>query len=242
MIGRKLQDNEYVILFSQSCSVVSQRGKPTKVEFISARTQAEYNARSPTARGKDVHKLEAAVTGLNDVQCLVCDIDDRYSVGRSMLAVTSPTTALTVESPREIASWLARYYTRIALPDALVLLLREHVFKSLEKWLRKKIEAKLVHDSISQILIRWKPDEEAETYEVEFILLTDEDAIIEDFDTKFREEVIKACPKQLAIKVLDCQLRAATTLQDLDGYHRLTEYDYFTNLGEWDRLELPEKV
>jgi hypothetical protein len=114
--------SEFLIITTQSCSVVSQRFENDPfVEAMAARKLPEYKEKSHEATGKNQRKLHLKLMKSREgFLALECDMNRRSFFDRKKLLSLVPIFDLSIgeHGSKKLATWIARYYTRIALPKA----------------------------------------------------------------------------------------------------------------------------
>jgi len=116
------RDHEMLVVCTQSCTVVSERIETDpNIEFLVAEPVKKYNPRSAEATGKNLRRFHLSISGVPNTEALACDINRRFFVHRKACLRHPPDVNVGIleESVRNFAGWIARYYTRIALPDEL---------------------------------------------------------------------------------------------------------------------------
>jgi hypothetical protein len=144
------------------------------------------------------------------------------------------------EGVRNLAGWIARYYTRIALPNKLVARAKAKngLFEIIQKALHtKNSNGEEVSTAVDKIGIHWSPDSDLQDdfYQVAILFLcTDADA-----DDQLHSLLIDPLSPFThddghdGIKlVYDTTIRSTTFISAFDGYKRLTEWDYLSNLAD----------
>lgn len=235
------RDDAYLVVCTQACTLVSSNlDKDPHVELVVATPVSAYSPKSEQATGKQVRMHHLAVAG-ESFQALEVDINARFTLPRdSLLGLAPDGPQASDDACRAFAGWLGRYYTRIALPNELVIRLKGAVFDPLLKFLRQSPQGDgpKNHEGVHSIYVRWEPMTELPTgdpYDVDFLILCDDPLVAEALETKLGG--IGLSPGERVDKNdlrVNCsvQARGETVLTDLDGSTRLTEWDYLTGLGE----------
>lgn len=230
-----------LIVCTQACSLVSDSLKKDPwVELAVVVPVATYSLKSGEATGKNARRYHLPVLGAA-FQAVEIDINARFAVRRESLLHFTPSRAKAAEEAcRAFAGWIGRYYTRIALPNALVARLGGAVFEPLEKFLKKspKGGGPKHYEGVHSIYVRWEPSTELtpdESYDVDFLILHDEGGAADALERHLSE--IGLDPEGGVEKpglTVSCsvQARRETVLTDLDGYTRLSEWDHLTGLDE----------
>jgi hypothetical protein len=234
-----IDENIFFVVCTQSCTVVSSdlRRDPF-VEIAEGRPLPTFQAKGYEARGRDVTKFHLPVDGA-DFKALEINVNSRRLVKRELLIATQH-EGFTVSnrSRRDFAAWIARYYTRIALPTELVRRLRTTILKKLGQFLTAKTgsppEAR--HDGIASIWIRFQPDTELVNgiaYHVELLIICDEPEIAEKYD----RELLQLYGDQ-AVTIDDIEFSFGvnsldeTRLSDLNEWQRFTDWDHLSGMDK----------
>jgi len=76
------------------------------------------------------------------VEALECDINRRFFAPRTLCLTSAPEAGITVseDDARNLAGWISRHYTRVALPNELVIRARHEkgLFEIIRSALRSK--------------------------------------------------------------------------------------------------------
>jgi hypothetical protein len=240
-VGDMGAEGEYWVLCTQSCTVVSPcLIRDPLVEIAKARPLAKYSAKSGEARGRNVRKFHLPV-GDASFEALEININSRRFINRETLLRISPASfSVTDGARRNFAGWIARYYTRIALPNELVKRLNVTILGKLEPFLKGKLDdgsAAVRHEEIASMWIKFTPDAElsqGNDYDVELMMLCDDPKTAEVMDKALESEVFES--RTLTLDGVGLSFEVMPTnemlLSDLNGWHRFTEWDYFSGMGE----------
>ena len=235
------RDREVLVVCTQSCTVVSPNiAANPLIEYLVAKPVERYHPNSDQAKGKNSHCFHLPVSGLPNAEALGCDINRRFFADRKECITHAPDNRITPseEGVRNLAGWIARYYTRIALPDELVTRAKKGLFEIIQKALRtRNLSGEKMSDAVDKIYIAWSPnsDLQGSKYQVGIqFLCRDADAAfelgssligpLEPFTENNGNDGIKL--------VYDAVDKTNTLISALDGYKRLTEWDYLSNLGD----------
>ncbi len=233
-VPQGFERGQRLIVLTQSCTVVSVRWDvDPHVEIAAVDPVAAFKERSPEARGKNLRKLHVPLVGCEHA-ALAVDLNSRKLVDRSLLLGFRPDGVQPGASEgRRIGGWISRYYSRIALPNALVVALRESVLKGLETALKAKYRDGTLHDAISNIYIEWSPDDESGgPYEVSLLFMAaDEDAA--DFAGNLLSGLLPESTPRLTV-THDALSAGNTFVADMEGRIRFTEFDYLSDLVDED--------
>jgi hypothetical protein len=235
------RDCEMLVVCTQSCTVVSKRiGADPYIEFLVAKPAKKYNPRSDEATGKNLRRFHLPILDIHNTEALACDINRRFFVDRRVCLVHSPDTRAKVseKSARDLAGWISRYYTRIALPDELVRRAKKGLFAHIQNALeRKSPSGEKLSNGIDRIYISWSPESELQDgpYSVHILFLCADanaeiqlnsllDVPLDPFTQDGGHDGIKL--------EYEIKFKTETFVSELDGYKRLTEWDYLSNLGD----------
>jgi hypothetical protein len=237
------RSREVLVVCTQSCTVVSPNFDANPlIEYLVAKPVEKYHPRSNEAKGKNSHCFHLPVPGMTNAEALGCDINRRFFVDRKVCVEHAPEERLvpSEEGVRNLAGWIARYYTRIALPDELVTRakVKNGLFEIIQKALRTKNSSGYeMSTTIDRIGVNWTPDSDMHGgfYDVQILFLcTDADAdaqlnsLLVDPLSPFTDD-----NGHDGIKlVYDTTVRSSTFISAFDGYKRLTEWDYLSNPGD----------
>lgn len=236
-------EHEWLVVCTQSCTVVSRdlTGDP-HIEFLVATPTGHYKANSPEATGKVLRRFHLPVSGLANVPALECDINRRFFASRTLCLAHPPETGITVseDDVRNLAGWISRYYTRVALPNELVIR-AGGLFATIREVLKKKKatsgESERLSASIDKILVRWSPDTELQggLYELDILFLCADEAadllLNSLLEAKLQPFTEEGGHNGIRLKFANA-VKSETFISELDGYTRLSEWDYLSNLGD----------
>lgn len=232
----------WLVVCTQACGVVSPDiVRDPHVEIALAKAITKFSVRSPDATGKNVRRFHMPVTGAA-FAALDVDVNTRFFTPRRALLLFDPDPEVRadVTATRNLAGWLGRHYTRIALPNELVRRLVPSFFRDLGRYLSERSgpdatgEAPRVHDAVSAIFVKWSPDRELrpdEPYDVEVLAICDDPAVSETLDRRAADVGRVEAGGDVTIS-MTVQGRDETALSDIDGWVRLTEWDYLTGMAE----------
>lgn len=241
-LDHRLEHDEFFVLYTQSCTVVSRRfSTDPKVELIVAKLISKYKGKSPEATGKNQRKLHVAYS--DGSAALEFDFNRRFSIDRRLLLDFHPAEGMIIGEigALKLGAWIGRAYTRIALPDALVENMRKKggLIDSLKKALDTPYgeEADPVHFEVPFIYINWQPrNNESENFSLNFQFICNEYGAAEVLDESITLllEKYSEKPEYRGIDFIQwsCKPANETFLTDLDGYERLSEWDYLSNLAD----------
>lgn len=238
-------ENEWLAICSQSCSVCSLNFEQDPfVEVIVGTELTSIDLKTPAARGTSVREIHFPVSGFGSAEGLSFKIARRAFIPRRLLLTEKlDTRNALIPQLRQFQGWLARYYTRIALPDELVVRLRstKGVKETIKKALKKKLSDQKtpVHNDVLSFHITWSPDNEilgTESYEITILIACRSNEAQELLDRELsslvsgkheypiKDGIIYDAP---TVKLYD-----DITLADIDGTSVFTEWDDLSDLDE----------
>ncbi len=236
--------NEWLVVCTQSCSVVSDRlGSDPYIEVAVAKPVKRYKPRAQEATGKHTRRFHLPLAGVDGVEAVECDINRRFFVARELFLTFVPDMGIQVaEAVKAFAGWMSRYYTRVALPNTLVDRAKAPggLFDSVKAALDHPFEGDApLADWTAGIYVAWEPDSELDdshsAYLVRLLIVCDGSIA----ETMLGELLCNSLARFEAEGGHDgislqweTKARVATFVTDLDGYHRLSEWDYLTDLGK----------
>lgn len=213
--------DDLVIVISQDCDVVCNSFElEPRVEFLIARVTAERNGN--LFRGKNPRRLQFDLDGrIFEVSC-----SERPSMDRRILAqcAADDGTRLPGNVAGLLPGWVAKRYTRAALPDALVERLRDAA-KAFRRQLKRNGEF------VSALFLLVEPadeiPEEAD-YAIELTILAPDEAIADE-DSGMALKRLEADTDQLLSSVKGVTVREVSLRAE-------SEYSYAELIRsiEWD--------
>lgn len=232
--------NELFVIITQSCSVVSvQFDNDPNIEVMAAKKLPNFNSKSGEATGKDQRELHLEISSKgSNFSAIACDINRRFSFSRELLLkLTLNDQQLLQSEIKKMTVWIARYYTRIALPDELGKKMRLTFLPSIEKILKKKIGAYEIHSEINDIYIQINNESEQEKItSLNLIFMCANQSISSKLDMELNESLMEFCEDSgkdgILINQMDCKSKDQIFVSELDGYERFSDWDRFSILGE----------
>lgn len=233
-------DNAVLVIVSQSCTVVSQVWDKDPVVEIAVAVPNDKpfakQERDPRAVGKNYRTLLIPVE-CGEADCLDIDVYSRFFVRRDLLLKFAPDVATgNADTARRIANWMGRHFTRVALPDRLVKLMKDTVFGPLEKHLNAKFGDGPIHRGVLAIWVKWEPDDEQGPYVIEFLIACENEDSANNLDALLTDTFKTEAPVKIKSDDVRVEMRITgaegTTLADVEGHQRLSFFDHFTNLDE----------
>jgi len=229
----------FLILLTQSCTVVSPNWTANPfVEFaVATRHPQRFNPNAQEARGKNLRKLVVPVEG-DGFDALEIEVNSRFFVRRELLLgrePDGPRSPVGVDLGRRVGGWMGRQYSRAALPNKLVALLKPNLLKRIEKLLGKGEGA--LHETVVGIYAGWEPDDEDGPYTVKFMVVCSDERAVE----AMLDGLTPAIPERDGYLVhveegltvtLDIAPAHTITLAEVERLSRFSEWDFLTDLGE----------
>lgn len=242
-----LGENEYLLVATQTCSLVSHDlDKERLVEVIAAKPLEKYNPRHSRATGAESVFFHLPLSGhlrSRGIEAVECDMGRRAFVARSQLALCTPeTTWCEPANLNAFKGWIANYYTRVALPDALVERLKAKpggIVTQIDAWLKEDLASGRVADGVKSFFISWAPDSEVpkdKAYTISIIVAcSDLDTV--DFLERKLSEIISSRMNALSVEgvmISDCivDVDDNITLAQLSGKFRFGNWESLSNADE----------
>ncbi|MBB2789251.1 UNVERIFIED_ORG: hypothetical protein GGD43_004475 [Rhizobium esperanzae] len=229
-----------VAVVTQSCTVVSRDiAKDPSIEImVVSKDDKAFSAKNLDARGRNMRRLLVPLSSGTDQAGYYIDFNKRRFVPRRDFLEFQPDgPTATDEVCDKIGRWIGSIYSRAALPNNLVQLLRDAgVRDKIEAVLKTKSDGTLLHSQVSVIYADWSPNDEVEKYEIRFIIVCDEDPA----DSVMEEKLVAAFGKpipsvfaddRLSVNI-DIHTETSITLADLRDMRRFSEWDFFSGLEE----------
>jgi hypothetical protein len=182
------------------------------------------------------------VAGIPGAEALQCDINRRFSIPRRWFLKIAPTANVTVSvrDAKNLAGWLSRYYTRLALPNELVSRTRvSGLFEIIEKALKHKIaDGQPLHQFSDGIYIHFEPDGElapTDLYRLSLLFLFSSREAGDQFEIQLADRLEPFAKTDghggIALR-FDNGLTSETFVSQLSAYSRLSEWDYLSGLAD----------
>lgn len=239
---------EWLVICTQSCTVVSPSlENDPAVEVVIGKILGTFNPKSREATGRNVRRFQFPVTGIPGVEAFECNINRRFSFPREKLLQFRPPEGVMVSAKdaKNLAGWISRYYTRIALPDELVRRskIKGGLFDRVRKALNQKMDdGEPVYTAIDGIFIRWEPGAEparlsypSDPYRLDLIFLCERgeaDTLLGESLTRDLEQFTDDAGHDGLEVMFDTRQTSQTFVSELSAYNRLSEWDYFSNLAD----------
>jgi len=246
----QLQSDEWLIVATQTCSIVSDSfDKERLVEVIAARRLEHYNPKHGRAKGNESIYFHLPISGHlagQETVALECDLGRRAFFPRVCLSKIEPQkTWCALADLNAFKGWIANYYTRVALPDQLVKRLRlepSGLVTQITRKLKERLNGCLVADGVKSFYISWRPDEELpedRLYEIELIVACNDAEVAEILEEHIsRITTGSSGPLSIERVLLSdfiVQPIDNITLDQIVGKFRFNEWDTMSSLPK--RLE-----
>ena len=244
MIGGDLglPEGAVLIVLTQACSVVSYPLKrdPLVELIVAIRQPGKFNPRDQQATGANARKLLIELDENGTPVPYLLDIYQRHFAPREKLLGFSPDGPRCSEDDTvRVANWVARYYTRTALPTKMVVLLKEAGFQGkIEAVLKSEFEGAPLHEQVAVIYGRWEPNDETGPYHFSLNIAVRsvwamehmQHALGDAFGVHRHELEIESIKDVLVqIEVVDIE---AVSLKDYEEQRRISEWDLLSGLME----------
>lgn len=238
----KVQQDEWLVVCTQSCSVCSENfTDEALVELLAATPLPKYKPTDGTARGKIGHTFHLPVGGIG-AEALVCHMGRRAFMRRRLLADFRPhPTWLADGVLNAFKGWIANYYMRIALPDVLVTRLKAPggIRETISAAINKEIDGTKIGDGVDSFYLYWDPDFDVKPdglYSISLLAVCDSDDVKEALEQEISSLIGRRSAPLNIEGVLIGSLKVETsdnvTLGNLKGMSRFNEWDNFSELGE----------
>lgn len=168
---------EWLIICTQTCSICGPASKTEpRVEVIVGTPLAQYDPESQAALGKKVTTLHLKSEEGADFVGVSLDMSRRAFIPREiLLSATSAKFPIRISTLSAFQGWMARYYSRIAMPDALVKRIRANNRNGIQRQVLRLLNEYLpsdnalgrypVHTEVSRFYVGWSPEEELPGHE-----------------------------------------------------------------------------
>lgn len=234
--------DDWLVVCTQSCSVVNPRFRvDTVVEWI---VGTPVTAIVPEkARGKNARLFHLPVTGLPGAVAIECNVNRRFFQDRLVLKDLVPAAgvALADGAARLFAGWLSRYYSRVALPNELDrrAKLKKGFFPKIKSLLDNSAPSgqKTFREAVHSIYVKWTPDEELvddKAYCITLFFLCYDERDADELDERLKGSLADFFKGEhgLVVNAVTAKPIDQIFVADLDSYHRLSEWDYLSDLGD----------
>lgn len=230
--GDPLGDYDIVIVISQSCDVVhgSFEVEPL-VEVLIGRTIPEDQVDGNFTWGKNPRTIDFEAEVCGKTRWYRCRISEKSTLGRRVLTRSFPSEALPQPTCGVLARWVAKRYTRAALPDA---------FNERVRRMDERIKRLMVRDGklITHVYLSLDTEEELPPNRPYRVIMraTALPEVLEDRELTGKLSAAVLGLKSLlnecdGVEVLDAELESEVeiTLHDLSsGQLRRWDYDYLS--------------
>lgn len=235
---------DMLLVATQTCPLVGKGAEPT-FEVAAVSIVERFDPEAPEAKGKITRFLQLPLDGTPEGRGIRLDISRRAMLPSELLqGMQSVQPQVSDGALRTFQGWIARYYGRIALPDALDGRLRKRQFhKKVENALNETLQDNMipykVHTDIDRVYIRWSPDRELpshEDYMVKVLFVCKRP----DARNHLLERLsglatgVKGAPRLNGLLMDDPSVVIASelTIEQISNMSRFTAFDEFSALGE----------
>jgi hypothetical protein len=229
--------NESLIVIIHSCIVVSRSFERDRVvEAMVCKKLPKINLKSPEATGKNQRILHLGIDWEEEVICIAYDINRRFFLDRKLLLDLTVQRTLSKDNTKKLATWVSRYYNRIALPDDLVNKMKFTFLPTVKKYIEEKINGRPLNEEIDNIYFYSKTSENEIALEIQFIFICTTQNTADYLDLLLKEKLnsfLKISGKDgIYISFLDCKSKDQIFVSDLDSYDRFSDWDHLSNLED----------
>ena len=238
-------ERDLLMVATQSCSVCAPKLDtfPT-VEVIACRLLAKYKSSHPAAVGRHTREVHLPILGGGAWTGVSCAILRRAFIPRvQLLDVEISEISIRPQDVRSFQGWIARFYSRIAMPQALVNRLRADggIGNLVRAALQRSLDGKPAHLGVEAFFVQWDPDRELpanENYNLHLIIACRDESTEDFLDSEigdlasghgYPEKGGILMPKPL-IQPIDL-----ITMSQIAGHSRFTEWDELSDLEEHAR-------
>ena len=211
---------------------------------------AEYDPKHLAAQGKKVATLHLETDGDADFVGISLDMSRRAFVPREILdAAERAQSRISYPTLAAFQGWMARYYTRIAMPDALVKRIRANNRSGLQRRMQAMLNEYLpsgsgpgryqVHTEVSRFYVGWSPDTELSgeaPYDLKLLIVCTTERTKKYLEVKVEELESGMRSKPLAnfIAMAAPEVRVGDNVTDADKHNmkRFSEWDELSSASE----------
>jgi hypothetical protein len=170
-----LNENDFLILISQTCDIQKPPEKEPYVEAMRAYWTLERNIIHQAGKNSvRLFLIQRRTTTEGKEEALIADAADRIQIEKASLLMLTPQPGFKESdtiTPRRFRQWLARRYNRQALPDSIVNAVQKPIVKAIDK-LHETDERHRILDGISEILFLLQ--NATAPYQVDMLFIRDE--------------------------------------------------------------------
>lgn len=233
--------SEWLVVCTQSCSVVSYRfDADPHVEVAVAKQVKKFKSTAAEAMGKNFRRFHMPVVDGVGFGALDCDINRRFFIPRDRFLAMAPETQATPEGAKALGGWLARYFSRVALPNELVKRARREggLFEVVKTALDAPYGGEPMSERVDAIYVKWVPDTEigdGQAYKLDLLFLCDRTTSMADFEQSVADGLEPFSQPggrdgiELTWSVAE---RNSTVVGLIAPYSRLSEWDHLSDLAE----------
>lgn len=230
-------DNECLMVITHSCIVVSRRFELDRaVEAMVCKKLSKFNPRSPEATGKNQRTLHLEIDSEEGIIGISCDINRRFFFDRNQLLDLSVQRNLSKVNAKKLATWLGRYYNRMALPDDLVDKLKLELLPKIQKCIEEKNNEGPLHGEIEDIYFYFNALKNGILFEVQFIFICTTQNAADYLDFLLKQKLNLFLNNNgkdgIYLSFLECKPKDQVFVSDLDTYDRFSDWDYLSNLED----------
>ncbi len=242
---------EWLVICTQTCSICGPAAiAEPRIEVVVGTPLAAYDPKNQAALGKRVATLHlkfeegAAFAGIS------LDLGRRAFIPREkLLDAVRENAPISLSTLAAFQGWMSRYYSRIAMPDALVKRIRANnpngiqrrVLKLLNHYLveNNRLERYQVHSEVSRFYIGWSPDKELpgdQPYTLKLLVVCTTKRTKEYLEVELEplrsgigsSELVN----QIAMEAPEVKIGDNVTAGDTHGMKRFSEWDELSSPGE----------
>lgn len=235
---------DLLLISTQTCSLVGKGAEPAFEVFAVALVEG-FDSLAAEAKGKITRFLQLALDGDAAGRGIRLDVSRRSILSSQLLHQMQPEQfRVSDDEVKAFQGWIARYYSRIALPDELDRCLRNRKFhrkveKALSHTLMDETTDYKVHTDIDKIYVAWEPDRELsadETYTFKMLIVCRRPGTREHLLAELSglASGVKTAPLTHGVRMddPDAVLANDVTVKQVSKMKRFTSFDEFSSLAE----------
>lgn len=243
---------EWLIVCTQTCSICGPASlAEPRIEVMVGTPLAEFDPKLQAAQGKKVATIHLKAEGGSDFPGVKVDLSRRAFIHREILLTAArakfPISYLTLAA---FQGWIARYYTRIAMPSALVGRIRIPNRTGLQRRVQAILNEYLpmdngpgryqVHTEVSRFYVGWSPDTELsgqDPYTLKLLIVCTTERTKEYLEVRVEElqSGMRSKPLVNFIAMAAPEVRVGDNVTDADK-HGMKRF------SEWDELSSPSEM
>ena len=242
---------EWLFICTQTCSICGPGSSAEpRIEVIVGKPLAEYDPKSQAALGKKVASLHLRFEEGAEFVAIALDISRRAFLPREVLGSgVRAKTPISISTLGAFQGWMARYYSRIAMPDALVKRIRAENRNGIQRRVLKLLNQHLplddglgryqVHSEVSRFYVGWSPDKELpgdQPYILKLLVVCTTERTKKHLEVELEDLESGMGSKELVngIAMTAPEVRVGDNVTDADKHNmkRFSEWDELSSASE----------